>query len=130
MGTVYNDARYGVEKVITFPAINFAAAVLNSVRATITLTEAITPIEFGAWVSTTIATSSAIAMDLNITGTALVALGTITIVSATAVGVNGTATLTSTTSISNGDILIIRATTSSTAGAAVPYLKYREKFAL
>lgn len=129
MSTVYDDSRYGIEKVITFPIVNFAANAANTIFATLTTTEDILPIEFGSWVTTAISGGGgSVAFALQKTGAALVALGSITIATGTAVGANSTATLTSTTALSSGDILIVKLTTSNTAGAVQPYLKYRAKF--
>jgi len=129
MGTMYDDARYGIEKTLTFPIVNTAGA-HAAIYATLTLTEDITLVSLGGICTTAISASGALpTITISKSATALTVLGTLTVPSGVAIGsaLTPTTTLT-TTGLSSGDILLIKLATSGLGGSASVILRYRERF--
>lgn len=129
MSTRYDDARYGVEKILTLPIINTAGA-HGTIYATLTLTEDITLVSLGGLVTTAISASGALpTVTIVKSGSSNVTLGTLTVASGIAKGGEVTATTTlTTTSLSNGNIFLIKLATSGLGGSFSAILKYRERF--
>lgn len=126
MSKVYDDSRYGIEKILTFPSTSMV--ITNSERS-ITLTEDILPTELGIWVTTAFTLTGAVAGVLTLykSGAALTQVGALTVYSGAAVYVNPKTTTFTSTGLASGDILVIRTTTSDSTGIGTPYLKYRAK---
>jgi len=126
MSKTYADSRYGIEKILTFPSVTLSAAAATG--GALYFTEDITIIEFGLMISTAItATGTAASLDLR-KGASILA----TLTSATGTTALGstlrTTTGISSTSISNADTLLVATVLTGSAGAGIPYIKYRERF--
>ena len=126
MSKQYDDARFGVNKILTFPGhVDSISAAGN--RSQITFDEDISLVEFGIVVTETYTGGGALATVQLREGSTV--LGAITIASSTAIGaIVSTRTLT-TTAIDSGNTLIFYHNLSClTVGECDGYVIYRERF--
>ena len=127
MSKSYDDSRYGIEKVVTFPTMTLVGAI-NAIGVTLTLDEDWTLVELGAWVTTALSSTGASgSISLNKSAAALTQLGTLSIPNGSAIGTNKSTTTLSTTQLANGDVMVIRLEASNLAGVITPYLRYKER---
>jgi hypothetical protein len=122
----YDDARFGVEKVLTFPGhcdcINAGANISQ-----IIFSEDVTLLEFGVVITETVtAAGDLCTVQLRESSTVL---ATISIPSASAIGAVVTTTTLTATNISSGDTLIwYRDASCQSVGECDGYIKYRERY--
>lgn len=125
----YSDTRFGVEKILKFPAYSIALA--NSTLAQFVMTEDILITEFGVMISQTLTNSGNIVIKIEESAGAN-EISTLTLNSASSIG-----TVQRTTSISDDDAIdsgnTLRLFFSSAEGASIgvvdAYIKYRARFA-
>lgn len=126
MSKIYDDSRYGVEKILTFPGHSDLIAAIGTVSQ-INFSEDIILTEFGVVISEVITAGGTLPVMSLMEGAT--ELGSISIASASAVGTLVTTVTLTTTSISRGDtIMLYRKTSCATTGECDGYIKYRERF--
>ena len=128
MGNAYDNSRYGITKILTFPGED--KSYLNTPKniSHVVFNEDIILTEFGVVITQVYTAGGALAVVELREGSTV--LGSITIASASAVGAVISTTTLTTTAIDNGDALVFYHTTScTTTGKCDGYIKYRERFA-
>jgi hypothetical protein len=126
MGKHYDDPRFGVNKILTFPGHCDCIAAAGN-RSQMTFDEDVVLVEFGIVVTEAITGGGALAtVQLRESSTVL---GSITVPSASAIGTLITTVTLTTTAIDATDTLIFYGNLSClTIGEVDGYVKYRERF--
>lgn len=124
MSKSYEDSRFGVEKVLTFPSVTLSSAPYT--LAQFYATEDMYITEIGVMVTTKVSGSTAPTLLLAEGATTL---ATLSVPTDSAIGALVRSTSVTNSNISNTDTLVLRtAVTATTGGVATPYIKYRERF--
>jgi hypothetical protein len=126
MSRVYDDARYAVEKVLTFPGHCDCIVAAGNISQ-VPFSENITLTEFGVVITEAVSGAGPLCIVQLREGS--VVLATITVPSASAIGTVITTTTLTASSIDVADTLIFyRSITCLTVGELDGYVKYKERF--
>lgn len=126
MSQTYDNARFGVEKILTFPSHCDLISAIGTICA-VNISEDVVLTEFGVCVSEAITLAGTLPVVTIQEGSTV--LGTITIPSGTAIGVLITTTTLTTTNLNAGDTLLFyRNTSCASVGELDGYVKFRERF--
>ncbi len=127
MGKAYDDARFGIEKVLFFP-ISAALTTATTIGA-MYFTEDITITEFGFFCTTNMSGAAAVPPTIKLIELGGTALVTLTLPTSGVVGsLTRTASIDTGNSISVGDTLVCMGVATAGAGVGVPYIKYKPRY--
>jgi len=127
MGQAYDDSRYDVCKILTFPGEEKSFLRAPGNVSHVVFDEDIILTEFGVVITQVYTAGGALAQVQLREGSTV--LGSITIASASAVGAVLSTTTLTTTAIDKGNTLIFyHSVSNTTTGKCDGYIKYRERF--